>query len=252
MAGQMGEPGAHGGSGSASPPPKIPPAQGPGFNSAGYVYISFVGVYTALLLIGLAILCSLRNHTAVRLRDALMTTVAIATIHVYLAAIFIVYPLHSDYTCSEEFWYMSIVFPLAIALFQASNVRLLAVSRQQEDLFWTKRWARFTPSFGVRPAKFKRWYTSLAYHQKTYVWIVVGLVCQVSRNSTGELCLLFPRSDIDRLRSSSSVSSCSTPLAAFTRALAYLGRMLTPQPAVAVSNGRLKLGNTLSYLKPFH
>lgn len=150
------------------------------FNSAGYVFTSFISTYTFLLIVGLSIIYVCRQHTAVRLRNPMMIIISVLALHVYVAALFIVYPVKNTYTCSEEFWYMSVIFPLGIGIFSASNLRLLAVSQQQENLFRHKRWSRTGAGFGLKPKQAWRWYLFIPYHQKVYIWTGFGILIQVS------------------------------------------------------------------------
>lgn len=84
-------------------------------------YISFAVIYTAALLVGLYVLYMLRNTTAVRLRSFWVISSTVLILHIYLVLIFIAYPLNGLYKCGAEFWVMSIILPLGMALFQGSK-----------------------------------------------------------------------------------------------------------------------------------
>ena len=69
----------------------------PEFNSAGIAYTTIITVYTAFIISGLCLLWYHRGKTAVRIRGFLITASAVLSIHVYVAALFIVYPLNGWY-----------------------------------------------------------------------------------------------------------------------------------------------------------
>ncbi len=156
----------------------------PSLNSAGFVYTIFVTIYTGLLIYGLGLLWLHRRKTAIRIRSLTVTAAAVLLIHVYVAAVFIVYPLNGWYRCNTEFWYMSIVFPLAIAVFQASNVRLMAYSKVQHSLIDMQCWGEKKQPFSFSVTGIKRSFTQLDYVKKTYVCIVLGLLLQVCHSAT--------------------------------------------------------------------
>lgn len=157
----------------------------PDFGSiASLVYISTIAVYTALILAGLFFLWYLRGHDAVRVRGLGYIALAVCAIHVYVAALFIVYPLNGDFHCNEEFWYMTIVFPLGVALFYVSNIKLLAVSDSQEQCLQSNRWMRQPIACSWRPRQFYRWYAHLDSVVKCWLWIFVTMLAQVSSNES--------------------------------------------------------------------
>ncbi len=79
---------------------------------------------------------------------------------------------------------MSIVFPLAIAVFQASNVRLMAYSKVQHSLIDMQCWGEKKQPFSFSVTGIKRSFTQLDYVKKTYVCIVLGLLLQVCHSAT--------------------------------------------------------------------
>lgn len=152
----------------------------PSLNAAGIVYTSFITCYTAFILYSMYMLWLHRHNPAVRVRGFSITIAAIIGIHVYLAALFIVYPLNSYYKCGTEFWYMSIIFPLGIAIFQAANVKLMAVSSQQRELAdLTCAWAEKKEPFAWSVGSLRRKFGQFDYVKKTYVAIGLGILLQV-------------------------------------------------------------------------
>jgi len=152
----------------------------PYLNVAGIVYLAFVSAYTALLIWGMALLWFNRASTAIRIRGLPILLAAILSIHVYLAAVFVVYPLNGWYKCNTEFWYMSVVFPLGIAIFQISNIRLLAYAKKQRDLVQTHRWAKEKQHFDLKSkAGLIAWFKKADWVMKSYCFIALGLFFQV-------------------------------------------------------------------------
>jgi hypothetical protein len=90
----------------------------PNFDGLAVFYISFACLYTVIVLAGLYALYLLRNTHAVRIRNYSVICVTVLTLHVYLVLILLVYPLNGLFKCGWEFWIMSILLPLGMALFQ--------------------------------------------------------------------------------------------------------------------------------------
>ncbi|KAI9668607.1 MAG: hypothetical protein M1831_001046 [Alyxoria varia] len=150
----------------------------PAFNPAGYAYSIFIIIYTIFIVSSLAVLTAARNTPAVRLRGLGIIVTSVLALHVYVAALFIVYPLNGQYKCNTEFWYMSIILPLGMAMFQAGNARLVSVTKIQAELLMSGRWSAERPAFSFKPKQFKSWYQGLSYHGKHYLWIFVALILQ--------------------------------------------------------------------------
>lgn len=161
---------------------------GPAWNAVGEAYVIIISVYTTLLA-----LCSylywryLARTNAVRIRGLIITILAVWIIHCYLLALFIVYPLNGDFLCGTEFWSMNVMFPLGIAIYQASNVRLLAYSQRQDSMLVLNCFSEKQEQLELwppRPARLWSWVKSrmasgdLVWN--TYKWIGLGLVVQVS------------------------------------------------------------------------
>lgn len=151
----------------------------PALNAAGYVYAVFIILYTLALITGLALLYHHRAKPAVRVRGLFITIAAVLGIHVYVAALFIVYPLNGWYKCGTEFWYMSIVFPLGVALFHVGNVKLMTVAKKQQGLLRLACWAEEKPQPQWNVAALTTAMKNMDYVQKTYLGIAAGLLVQV-------------------------------------------------------------------------
>lgn len=94
----------------------------PNFDGPAVFYISFAAIYTAIVLMGLYALFRLRKTHAVRIRSFSVICAAVLCLHMYLILILLVYPLNGLFKCGMEFWIMSILLPLGIALFQGMTL----------------------------------------------------------------------------------------------------------------------------------
>ena len=209
----------------------------PAFNPAGYAYSIFVIIYTIFIVSSLAVLTSARHTAAVRLRGLGIIVTSVLALHVYVAALFIVYPLNGQYKCNTEFWYMSVILPLGIALFQAGNARLVSVTKIQAELLMSGRWSAERPAFSFKPKQLKGWYNGLSYHGKHYLWIFVALVFQVSKEAIHDSRPLYDRLTRDSQRLSLHFS-CTLALAGSMMVMEYLESTWMRRHAVKASNGK--------------
>lgn len=74
---------------------------------------------------------------------------------------------------------MSIILPLGIALFQASNVRLMAYATAQRSLIELHTWSSRKQPFTFRPRGFWKWFRQMDYVRRTYFCIGLGLLAQL-------------------------------------------------------------------------
>lgn len=93
---------------------------GPNLDTLGFFYIGFAAAYTVIVLSGLLALFHCRQSHAVRIRSFPVICGTVLSLHIYLLLILLVYPLNGLFTCGWEFWIMSILLPLGMALFQGS------------------------------------------------------------------------------------------------------------------------------------
>ncbi|KAF5723831.1 transcriptional regulatory [Fusarium mundagurra] len=102
----------------------------------GVFYIDFCVVWTLLVLFGMTFCWKNRNNPLLRLRGLLLSFSAIVLLHIYWILGQIVYivgptiPVVLAYDI--QYFFMGIWFPLGIALFHASNSRLLHVAKLQK------------------------------------------------------------------------------------------------------------------------
>ncbi|KAF2433472.1 hypothetical protein EJ08DRAFT_54912 [Tothia fuscella] len=150
----------------------------PNFDGLAIFYIAAAIIYTIIVLAGLTALFILRNTHAIRIRNFTVVCASVLSLHVYLVLILLVYPLNGLFKCGCEFWIMSILLPLGIALFQASNVRLYSYAKDQKSIAEGefRRSRKFHFKFGL--SGLYEWFKHLSAETKTYVAIAVGLVVQ--------------------------------------------------------------------------
>ncbi|KAG9503321.1 hypothetical protein J7337_006166 [Fusarium musae] len=102
----------------------------------GVFYVDFCVVWTLLVLLGMAFCWKNRSNPLLRLRGLLLSFSAIVLLHIYWILGQIVYtvgptiPIVLAYDI--QYFFMGIWFPLGIALFHASNSRLLHVAKLQK------------------------------------------------------------------------------------------------------------------------
>lgn len=176
---------------------------GPAISKASTFYIAFVTTYTFSLVISIYVAWKRFTQTrAVRIRGFLITACAILAIHVYLAALFVVYPLNDYFTCGTEFWIMNTIFPLGIAIFQASNVRLMAYAKRQDSMLDMECFAEKKIPLRHSIMAPRKWFKSADSVRRTYACISMGLLIQVRQS-----CLGLPVRQ--RLRRAASCCFCS-------------------------------------------
>lgn len=61
-------------------------------------YISFISLYSIFISVTILLMWKSRHEHAIRLRGFYLSALCVGSVHVYLAALFIVYPLHDAYT----------------------------------------------------------------------------------------------------------------------------------------------------------
>ncbi|KAF2665570.1 hypothetical protein BT63DRAFT_428530 [Microthyrium microscopicum] len=106
----------------------------PNLDGLSFFYIALAIAYSAIIFLSLLVLYWQRATTEVKLRGFGNTCLTVLTLHVYLVLILLAYTLNGLYKCSVEFYIMSVFLPFSMALFQASNMRLLNHFETQKQL----------------------------------------------------------------------------------------------------------------------
>src|ERR1700761_4211290 len=90
------------------------------WDDLGKFYAGFIISWTVILYAGVAFLVVNRNLAFIKIRNLPLAIAALSFLHVYLVKIFLAYTTNGHFSCSAEFWIMSIYLPFGIALFQAN------------------------------------------------------------------------------------------------------------------------------------
>jgi hypothetical protein len=81
---------------------------------------------------GMTFLWINRQQPSVRMRKLPLLFAGIFSLHVYGALCILAYPVGSYFSCTVEFWVMSIWLPFGIAMFQAANSQFLHLASRQK------------------------------------------------------------------------------------------------------------------------
>lgn len=154
------------------------------FDDVAKAYVAIIALWTAFITSGVYGIWHNRKLPFIRMRNPFLLGCSVGALQIYLVMVFIVYPLNGTFTCSAEYWIMTLYLPIGIALFQLQNTVLLSRSLLQEDMVWTEHEHTATRARALRDK------TGLAYlierfkqmtaFMKTRTLIVVGLVVQVT------------------------------------------------------------------------
>lgn len=178
--------------------------EGVNLDVLGIFYICIAVVYTGIVGAGLWYFWSMREHEAIRIRGVFITMAAVASLHVYLVLVLLVYPWNGLFKCGAEFWIMSIFLPFGMALFQgesqhmrgkhprcglffsvltpsaASNVQVLSRYEAQLRLIKANQIGRRKERFSMSRRGVAACFSQLNTAQKTYIGITFGLIATVS------------------------------------------------------------------------
>jgi hypothetical protein len=98
--------------------PRILDGGRPNIDKWGITYVVGAIIYTLILAGELYVLYRRRSAFCIRLRNIEVVFSAVTSLHVYLILVLLVYPLNGRFTCSAEFWIMSVFLPSGMAFFQ--------------------------------------------------------------------------------------------------------------------------------------
>jgi hypothetical protein len=158
------------------------------WDDLGKFYAAFIIVWTVFLYAGVIWLALNRHLPFVKIRNLPLSIAAVSFLHVYLVKIFLAYTTNGHFSCSAEFWIMSIYLPFGIALFQASLVQLRSIFDQQQQ------YLRYTPDAeddrpSQRVASLWNFWKSRPKVQKAYVGIALGMVVQVQCSTLSSIAV---------------------------------------------------------------
>ncbi|KAF5533251.1 GPCR type [Fusarium mexicanum] len=151
------------------------------WDRVGMFYIIFCVVWTLLVLAGMVFCWYNRNNPLLRLRGLALSFSAIVLLHLYWILGQIVYPVGPTIPIvlahDIQYFFMGIWFPLGIALFHASNSRLLHVAKLQKKYSSAHLRDQFNSS-----QPYNSWlcrFQCLERTKKVLVLTGVGMVVQV-------------------------------------------------------------------------
>lgn len=102
------------------------------FDSIGWTYMAIFIIWNLALAAGMAFLWINKDLPSLRMRRIPLLLAGVFLLHVYAALCIIVYPVGAAFSCTVEFWVMSLLVPLGIALFHAANSQFLHLASRQK------------------------------------------------------------------------------------------------------------------------
>ncbi|KAF4948676.1 hypothetical protein FGADI_9451 [Fusarium gaditjirri] len=151
------------------------------WDRVGVFYITFCAVWTFLVISGMTFCWINRNNQLLRLRGLVLSFSAIILLHIYWTLGQIVYPVGPTIPIvlayDIQYFFMGIWYPLGIALFHASNSRLLHVAKMQKKYSSAHLRDQFN---STRPhSPWLRRFRSMDYTKKVMLLTGIGMVVQV-------------------------------------------------------------------------
>lgn len=146
------------------------------------LYASITIIWTLTLFAGVGWLYFHRRVPFIRMRNLPLAVASVAFLHVYLVKILLAYTVNGNFTCSAEFWIMSIYLPFGIALFQANVMQLASISDEQGKMV-----ARHLNRLEEAPPTQEGWtlrrlwerWCALTVLEKSFVFIGAGMIVQL-------------------------------------------------------------------------
>jgi hypothetical protein len=157
-------------------------------DNIGWTYLGLLIVWNVALVGGMTFLWRHRQLPSLRMRKVPLLFAGIFSLHVYGTLCIIAYPVGAFFSCTVEFWVMSIWLPIGIALFHAANSQFLHLASRQKH-FAHMSVLRQTKSIdqekaeAIANSRWKRVFAGLERADnidQTLVMISVGMVIQVS------------------------------------------------------------------------
>jgi hypothetical protein len=149
------------------------------FGAVGIFWLTLAGIWTAAVLGGVAFLFHHRHMSFLRIRGLPLSFAAITLLHLYWAAVQLVYTLGHWFPDGLEYWIMSIWLPFGIALFHASNSRFLHVASLQRRFVGAPGLGLSSKSAGGSWPWLGR-LGRLEYSARMLVFVCIGMAIQVS------------------------------------------------------------------------
>lgn len=150
-------------------------------------------VWTTAVVLGMALLIARRNSPVLRFRGLGLSLSAIVLLHLYWISVqlgLMVAPLMPG---DAEYWIMGTYLPCGVALFHASNSRLLHVAKLQTKFVQPSNHLAELPRDSKRKGNLVDRFRRLDYTVRIIILVSIGMFSQVRRRFSG------PNSFIDRL-----------------------------------------------------
>ncbi|KAF2025897.1 hypothetical protein EK21DRAFT_103602 [Setomelanomma holmii] len=102
-------------------------------DGVGWTYMVIFIVWNLVLAAGMTFLWTSRQLPSLRMRRIPLVLAGVFSLHVYAALCIIAYPVGQFFSCTVEFWVMSLWLPIGIALFHAANSQFLHLASRQKQ-----------------------------------------------------------------------------------------------------------------------
>lgn len=197
-------------------------------DKVGWSYIGIVIGWTLILSAGMIFLWSRRQLPHLHMRRLPLVFTSIMFLHIYWTLVTLAYVIGPFVPCGLEYWFMSVLVPLGIALFQVANTQFLHIASQQKAFASTQsltnlgRPIRSSALHSYKGSLWHRMRTRLRAMDKltgmcTYVVLAIAvevaltlLIYLLSRNSIRILVHFLPTySELIRRKGSSVVADGS-------------------------------------------
>lgn len=103
------------------------------FDRIGWTYMVLFIIWNLALAAGMIFLWINRNLPSLRMRKIPLLLAGVFCLNIYAALCMVVYPVGAAFSCTLEFWVMSIWLPIGIALFHAANSQFLHLASRQKQ-----------------------------------------------------------------------------------------------------------------------
>ncbi|KAL6877711.1 putative GprK-type G-protein coupled receptor protein [Trichoderma longibrachiatum] len=158
----------------------LPPSP-PNLDGVGIFYISWCASWTALVLAGMAFCWLNRDIPVLKIRGLPLSFCAIALLHLYWILAQITYPVGRTLPVvlayDVQYFFMSLWFPLGVALFHASNLRFLRVAQLQRQFTTHPAVRRVEPGCGGKASWLRR-LRGYDHTKRSLLFIGLGMVVQ--------------------------------------------------------------------------
>ena len=148
------------------------------WDDLGKIYAALIVTWTFILLAGIIWLLFKRRAPCIKLRNLPLAIASTVFLHIYLVKICLAYTTNGHFTCSAEYWIMSIYLPGGIALFQAYLVGLRSVWKEQRRLV-SERISEGHGEGDARKRGLLGWWHGLSSSKRSYCFIALGMLVQV-------------------------------------------------------------------------